>query len=547
MSQRKPDLKNSLLLVITLLFFVFYLVCHSLQKKLIDNDSCLWINYGLQLFQGNLESFRFIADAPPYSPLVYAPGYPFLIGLVHLLFRNPVVSAHLVSMIAGALLLLVVFRLATELFDETIGLIALLLCGVYTQLVTYALSALQPSTVTLFLALSAYFFMLSLKRKGGTYPLLAGLTAGIAVLTRFELALYAILFAGLYAWRILRKKGRFKSLVLYGISVALVYALYAVPLYLNSGFKVISPYIGEKILSSDIPDKPNINYENYLKLDLSARALLFNKNTASSISLSKQNRVRASPEDWGKQGHEKDRNPSQNQGIARNYNIFLKSLFPKLFRFYLVPFLLFGAAFCYRQKNSSSWILFSLIFVTLVFFPMGNVDTPRYYMQIVPFLLIIASCGIFYSASILKNIIGGRWILPVLVSIILGAYVINDVRNVIPFYSDQERVWLKTAEYLQNHAPENSIVMARKHHPAFYSGLRTSILPDEQNLNDVWEYAAFIGADYLVIDRHLTARLMPQYKDLLEDHLPPCLEIAQELFAGTDYQTRIFKFRKQNS
>ena len=128
--------------------------------------------------------------------------------------------------------------------------------------------------------------------------------------------------------------------------------------------------------------------------------------------------------------------------------------------------------------------------------------------------------------------------------LIIGTHFYKDIRNIKTSYTHQELVWLKSAEYLKENAEENSIILARKNYPAFYSNLRMAWLPDEQNLNDVWEYANYIEADYLIIDNKLTTALMPQYKPLLEDKIPSFLEIEKELFKSTEYFTRIFKIKR---
>ena len=69
------------------------------------------------------------------------------------------------------------------------------------------------------------------------------------------------------------------------------------------------------------------------------------------------------------------------------------------------------------------------------------------------------------------------------------------------------------------------------------------ILPDEQDIKDVWEYSNHIGADWLIVDKQLTDKLMPQYGFLLGEDIPDFLELKKELFKGTEYFTRIFKIK----
>jgi len=529
-------------LLLAFLFFILYVVFDVFQKKIIDNDTCLWIRTGLQIFQGDLTTLRFYGDVPAVSPLVYAPGFPFLIGLTNLVFGDPIFCARLVSLLAAAATLLVIYGLAKEIFGPRIGLIALIFSGVYTPLVNSAATELPVSTAVFFFVLSAYAFVLSFRRKGAFYPLAAGIAGGLAVLTRFEYALYIVLFAVLLVWKIRRRRVPFPTLVLFGAAAAFVYGLYAVPLYLNSGYVLVSPSIGGKIRAPSFPEKPHPNAARYLRLNETERIMLFNRNTASTATLAVQNRVRVSAEDWEKFGAAEGRDPALRSGRLGNYAVFFKRYAPKLFRLYLLPLLLLGTVHVLRGKGASSGILFLLVGVTIAVFPLGNVDTDRYFFPVIPLLLILASAGILELETILRTFHDAGWILPAMIVLLVGGFVANDIRSLVFSFTPQDRAWLKSGEYLRTRASAEDIVMSRKRYPAFFGGLKISVLPDE-NLEDVWEYARFIGADYLVVDRGLTAALMPQYERLLGDALPSCLEPAAAFFPGTADETRVLKFR----
>ena len=302
--------------ILMLLIFLMYLILYFLQEKLITQDGTLWISYGLQMFQGDLHTFQFDGGAPAYSPIVYSPGYPFLVGLLNLVIRNPVFSAYLVSMTAGSLLCLIVFFITRELFNKKIGYIALLLCGVYTGMKYYAVSTWIRAAGMLFLLLGLYLFLLSIRRKKSLYAFCTGLALGAALLVRFEFAFYAIVAGAAFLFYVWRRRVKFKALVLYSGALILVYSLYAVPLYLYSGYRVFSPYISEKFLGEKMPDKPQFNH--YRNKDIADRVILFNHNTAHSFNLSKQNRVKVSKADWEKYGNQTGGSSGQG-ALGKNY------------------------------------------------------------------------------------------------------------------------------------------------------------------------------------------------------------------------------------
>ncbi|MFC2157507.1 glycosyltransferase family 39 protein, partial [Acidobacteriota bacterium] len=393
--------KKFIPLFLTLGIFLFYLTLYIVQEKLVTQDGTLWISYGLQIFQGDLQTFQFDGGAPSFSPLVYSPGYPFLVGLVNLVIQNPVHSAYLISMLMSALLCLVVFYISKNIFNEKIGYISLLLCGVYTGMKHYATETWIRSTGMFFLLLGLYLFLLSLKKNKIVYPLLTGAVLGAAVLVRFEFALYPILAGVLFLFYVVRKKLKFRSLVYFSSALLIVYFLYSVPLYLNSGFKLLSPYISEKLLGEKMPDKPQFNY--YPNRDIADYIVLFNNNTASSINLSKQNKVKVSQEDW-EQYRNQENSTSDTSGIFGNYQQMFHQIIPLVFRWHIIGFFILGIYFSFRNKKTQSFGLYGLIGITLLVYPLGSVEAIRYYHHLQPLILIIASCGLFFAAESIKKI-----------------------------------------------------------------------------------------------------------------------------------------------
>lgn len=394
-----------------------------------------------------------------------------------------------------------------------------------------------------FLLLGLYLFIRSLRKGGTLFPLLTGLTLGAALLVRFEFALYAVLAAVLFLISILRKKLRWTSLFSFSAAVVVVYALYAVPLYLNSGYKLLSPYISDKFLGEKIPDKPHFN--RYDNTDLAIRTILFNQNTASSYNLSKQNNVKVSKEDWETYGSQVS-GPSIGRRLIGNYRDMLLWIFPLLFKWHIVGFFLLGVYYSIRKRKRGSFGVCALIGLTLLLYPLGSIESIRYYHHLQPLLLIIASAGIYFVAEFVKNKLKTGAVFYAVIAGILGLYIINDVtKSLNTSYKPEEVVWLQAAEFLKNNAERGSILITRNYYPAFYGGLRLAVLPDEQNFQDVWEYSNHIGADWLIIDKQLTDNLMTQYQFLLGDRIPDYLELKKELSSGTEYTTRIFKIKHQ--
>jgi 4-amino-4-deoxy-L-arabinose transferase-like glycosyltransferase len=525
------------------LFFCGYLAVILCQKQLVNHDATVWVRYGQQLFHGGLERFAFWGGTPEFSPLVWTPGYPFLVGLVDLFLGHAVLAAYLVSALAGAGLTVVVYYLVRDLFaDRELAGAALLLTGCYPPLVSNAVSTLISSTAFLWLFLALYLSVRLWRDGRIRWACGAGAVMGLAILTRFEYGLYFLVGMGLaiVGWRV-RRHG-FGPVVGYALSGLLVYALYALPLYHYSGYKLFSPYLTNNIFKVSLPDKPNPHLEQYRSLGVEMRALLYNRNTAQTYNLLNQNRVKAEvPEGNPVVAAAAPVSPQWRTWLLR-YGGLVRNVFPEIL---LKPFILFAAGvvglIVARQWLAAGFIG-SMIGATFVFFPpLGGADSARYYGPVLPFVVIMSTTGLWYLARVVAR---ARWRIMAytLLAAILVVCVYKDTRSIQAEYTPQEQAWLACAQWLDTQAAPGSIIICRKNYPAFYSGLRTEWLPDE-DLPAVRDYANHIGAAYLIVDKQFTCALMPQYTALLEATLPSALRVVYEYDPRGAYHTRILAWQ----
>jgi 4-amino-4-deoxy-L-arabinose transferase-like glycosyltransferase len=445
-------------------------------------------------------------------------------------------------MLSISFLGIIIFYITKELFDIRIAYIAFLLSLVYSTLVSFAVSTYIRPLAMLFLYGSFYFFLITILKKKHKYVALAGIFAGLAILTRFEFVLYAFLLTGILLYYILNKTVTKKYVPLFIVPIIIIYAVYAIPLYKYTKFPGLSPYIANKVFSmTKVPTKPHHNFEQYQKVGLGMRNVLFNGNTAASINLRFQKKVKVSQKDWEKYGDIE----VEKKVVSSNAKRFINRILPGLFEWHIIGFFLLGVFGCVYWRKKRSIPVFIILFVTLLVFPFFSAWSTRYYAHIIPCILIISAAGVYFIGKWLSERFRWRLLFYLTVGGVLGIYVANDIENIKTEYAKDEKLWLKCADYLKANSNKDDIVLARKGFPAFYSNLREATLPDEQNLQDVWEYADYIGADYLLIDNKVAASLMPQYKKLLErGTFPSNLELKKEFYKGTSYHTRIFKFKK---
>lgn len=569
-----PGWQRALPWIFGAVLFGFYVATDLVQKQLVHHDATLWISYGLQIFRGGLDRFDFMAGAPPISPLVYPPGYPFLIGLVSLPVRDPVWAAQLVSACCGALLAVVIYHFVLELLGNVhVARVAAAGCGLYPPLFSYATTTFVTCTGCFFLVLALYLAVRAARSGTWKMAMTAGAAMGLAVLVRFEYGLYVLVGLGSlwFGWR--AAGPRLKAAALYLAAIVGVYAMYAVPLYLCSGYVLVSPYVGNYfIYNASLPPKPRANVESYREMRKSMVGQLYNRNTAMSLNLTLQNKVRVEeparrepapregrahpqPDDRTRPGEPARQQPAPGArkekplrgsfepllGRLRLYSGVASRTVPELWLWPGALFLIGAAYLCFVRPRYAAGVLGAVFLLTLAVYPLcGGGTKPRYYFHLVPFILVVSATGLFAVARVCRA--RSTAVLYCLAACLCGFLVYRDVSRVPTSYGKGPAVWLTCAKYLREHAPARSVVMCRKNWPAFYSNMRTEWLPDEPDLGDVQEYAAFIEADYLIIDRDFTCELMPQYEALLADPVPPGLVLCHEFNQGTPRHTRIFKF-----
>jgi 4-amino-4-deoxy-L-arabinose transferase-like glycosyltransferase len=146
-----------------------------LQPEVIHNDGTEYIRHAKAVLAGNWEAG------------MSGPVYPTLIALAYYtLIRNYELAGILVSVIFGTLLVLPVFYLGKEIFDERVGMLSSLVVAVQRFLHTPSGSVLTESTYHFFIATSVLFGWRAFKQGKYHHVLLFGLFVSLAYMTRPE-------------------------------------------------------------------------------------------------------------------------------------------------------------------------------------------------------------------------------------------------------------------------------------------------------------------------------------------------------------------------
>jgi len=250
----------------------------SPHGEVMTPDGALYSNIATHLLHGE----GFIQDARNYQ-IVVPPFYPIFLSFVYAIFGIGNLTAVLViQALLGALTVVLIYKIAEELFDRWAGLFAGLLFSIYSVAIYHAGFILTETLFTFLVALLAYAFM-HLLRPQATYRTagFVGLIWGLTCLTRPHL-----LFFVPFLWLLLFVVGKRRGLKLAGISTLLLLITIA-PwigyLYVHYGcFIPIASYGG---LALWVGNGPFVNPDEYYHSALYVNDALFTAQLNEGMSL----------------------------------------------------------------------------------------------------------------------------------------------------------------------------------------------------------------------------------------------------------------------
>lgn len=473
----------------------------------IESDGASYARSGAQLVQGR-----------GFSGF-YGPFYPFMIGLFSLVFGELELSGRLVSVFYSALLIFPLFFMARWAFGNKVAIISCLLALIYPNLCQFSCSVLSESTFMFLFLLGLCISWMALSSNKPLFYLLAGLTWGIAYLTRNEgigyvLFLILIILIGLFKEKKIRWLGHLSLLV---AGFFIVSAPYLVYLKRDTGHWTISKQTTMNIVLGEnvgrVEDWGMAYEKSYLTLSEDGKqvgyeTMLERPKGLGAYALS---------------------HPAE---LARRYVINLhlmnKYVIPGLF--YPMMLILFGAGLFLgeTERTKKASVLF-LAFVPYLAFPFFIVD-PRYFVPFVPIIIIWTARGIVEASAWIaglskdadpagpapqkmQNLTGTALIILVIMSFIPFTF-----RSFLRHETGAANIYKETGKWIQSNLPQGSVLICRRPFIPFYAGKEQIALPFA-TLDKILKYARYKGADYLIVDdNEIGAR--PGLKPLFEEDYP---------------------------
>lgn len=181
--------------------------------------------------------------------MLRAPGYPFFISMVYLLFGGKVIAVQLAQVLLIMLICLFVYRIGYMVFDKKTGLLAAFITAIHPVFICLSFPLLSETLMAFLITASVYLAFISMRSHKRSHYILLGVLLGYSALTRpITLLLpFFVIFVLMffYSWE---KVAKFSIYFL--LPFILITSSWIIRNYLHTGYIVPIQFMGGRSLWS---------------------------------------------------------------------------------------------------------------------------------------------------------------------------------------------------------------------------------------------------------------------------------------------------------
>jgi 4-amino-4-deoxy-L-arabinose transferase-like glycosyltransferase len=221
--------------------FVFYVGIRLVPFfYTFDNNSRFFLadSYDYSLLGVNIAQHGYYTPNGGGPGLMRAPGYPLYLAAVYKFFGVKPAIALFLQIVLSGLIPIFLYMNAELLFSKRVARIAAVLSIIEPVSIIYANILLSETLFVIFLLLSTYFFIKSMKHKNTSALVMSALTAGIAAYFRPVILYLPFAYAFIYITVSLLS---FKDRIKYALGIVLITGLTVLPWiarnYVVDGYK----------------------------------------------------------------------------------------------------------------------------------------------------------------------------------------------------------------------------------------------------------------------------------------------------------------------
>ena len=172
--------KKTFLLILSIAFIlrIGYIFIFP-QEKILVGDAV-----GYDTIAHNLANGSGFSMEPNIPTPIRAPGYPFFLSIIYLVFGHSYFIVRIFQAILSALTCVILYYTAKEIFDEKIAKVSAWLLLFYPVLIVYTGLILSETLFTFLFIITVFLLVKGLSSEKNKYFILSGLFLGLSTLTR---------------------------------------------------------------------------------------------------------------------------------------------------------------------------------------------------------------------------------------------------------------------------------------------------------------------------------------------------------------------------
>ncbi|MGQ9637795.1 MAG: ArnT family glycosyltransferase [Thermodesulfobacteriota bacterium] len=467
-----------------LILFIFAFLLRLpllLYPEVIHNDGTVYIQHARKILSGDWS----IGNGNTH------PFYPLLIAIAHYFSPNDELAGIGISVLFGSLLIITVFYLGSNLYNERVGLYSSLFASIHPSLYIYSGSVLTESTFYFLLATSVLFGWRAFEKGKFRDILLFSFFVSLSYLTRIEGIGFLLLFG---AWILfISPPHRERSYMTRGRIVFVALCLFLV---------FSSPYlmqIKKETGKWQISKKISIVLGSISKEEAEEAILKIKERKAITISSFIKSPLTA-----------------LEKIIIGGFRSLYK--FQQVFTPYLFIIALIGL-WLSRKKSSTfkgNLYLLSYIFYLLCFIhPLFRAGR-RYATHVIPIVLPWAAVGFLKIIDWVQKSVKSRD-LKIKISFLLVIVILTSlfIQGRIIHRRDHRAIQKEAGLWIKDHLPKGSKLMSRMPQEAFYGELEWVRIPSGSS-EEILVEAFSKKVQYLLID-HEVLKMSPDFLKQVDD------------------------------
>ncbi len=427
----------------------------------------------------------------------HGPIYPMVLALISLVTKDLFHAGVVLSTLAAAASLFLIFELLKKLFRSDIALVGTLIVAVNTTFVQYSYTA---GTDMLFMALvtASTFFLLRTEQMQGLNIIISAIIAGIAYLTRYNgifvavAAPLAIILANPFQ---LAMRERFKTAALFLGAFLMTIAPWGIYCLVEKG----SFLYNRNFL--------NIAYEMFAKGKMpwdqywSVEAQKFTSLTQV---------IFADPGLFV-------------STLVRNLFDHLLSDLGKLLGWHVGAFSLFGIVLFIKEKPNARALAYFIVGVCFFGVLLLVFYGERFSLYLLPIYVVLASKALTWPRLSEYRFWNRLHIGGLVALILVGWSALNSYQFNSPNIDSGPREVVSIAQWFERnvpHAEHGQIIIARKPHIAYYLDMKMQLFPYVNSYEDLLTEMRKVKASYLYFGL-MEAGMRPQFQYLLDPRNAP--------------------------